>query len=207
MSSTNKIIATALVTVTVIVGVYFVFVNKSLQPIENLVKTDGISTWQTYNNDACGFSFKYPNDLILYPDAENVVGVATQESVDFDENQDGEVPLFYFIYVNCSADLKALIASNGDYFSRPPETITTLEQFFDANTNPFIKFLGSVVVDGRPAFEAAIGQDNSTYALFIEHNKIYQLDFSEIFREGKGADKDQLSLIQQQILSSFTFVE
>lgn len=203
MSQKIKFLTVFLASFVIIAGICFVFYKPFLTQKDN--QTVDFSTWKTYTNTTCGFSFKYPSDLIINPETESVVGVRTQEDLDFQNAQDGEVPPFFFLYAECLPDLKTLIAQSG--VSPAPETIENLSDFFTANVNPSLRLLSNTIVDGQPAFATAAGLGSATYSVWIEHNKIYELSFSEIFRENAVADYDHLSLIQQQILASFTFTK
>lgn len=133
-----------------------------------------------------------------------VVGVRTQEDLDFQNHQDGEVPPFFYLYAQCVPDLKMLVYSQNKY-NPDPEAITNLSDFFAAD--PAFKVLGTTTVDGQQGFELAEGQDSSMYAVWVEHNKIYELNFSEPYREGATGDSDHLNPIQQEILTNFTFTK
>ncbi|HBR80795.1 MAG: hypothetical protein UW63_C0011G0006 [Candidatus Uhrbacteria bacterium GW2011_GWF2_44_350] len=138
------------------------------------VEEQSTTDWKTYINSICGFSFNYPNDAVIGLDEEKVVGITTQESLNFQDSQEGEVPPFYYINVSCLEDLQTLITNHGDNFDRTKESIKNLEDFFNANTLSVIRYLGQTEVDGFPAFKTVVGIDNS-YALWIDRDGvIYQ---------------------------------
>lgn len=170
--------------------------NAAIAPVDT-------QNWKMYTNTACKFSFRYPDDAVVNLVAAKFVEIMTEEDLNFQKNQEGEVPPFFYIAVSCLDDLPSLIANHGDNFDRPVESITNLEDFLNANTLPSIKLIGQTTVDGYPAFKTIVGAYSDTYALWIDRaGVIYQLAFS------LSSDNDKLiSPIQQQILASFVFTE
>lgn len=202
MSLKNKIFIVALTVLIIIFGVYFVCVNKPSESTDGITMSLNTSTWKNYTNKACGFSFSYPSEAVLSPTETKVVGVTTSENLIFQQNQEGEVPPFYYVYVSCLEDLPTLITNHGDNFNRPKESIKTLEDFFSANTLSVIKYIGNTEIDGQVAFKSIVGIDNSYSLWFDRDGVIFQLTFSSYQNAG-----EIISPIQQGILDSFKFTE
>ena len=138
------------------------------------------SSWKTYTNTDCGFSFKYPADAVFAADLPHEVTITTQEDADVQKNQDGEAPSTYFIDASCK------------------DFDTTLDGFFGANTNTLIQKIGSASVGGVPAIAAQEGAGQS-YSLWVEREKVLIFDFSS----STHAASD-LSDVQRAILESLT---
>lgn len=157
------------------------------------------SSWKTYTNDLCRFTLKYPKDAIVVQSSKDNVTITTQEDLDFQKNQEGEVPSAYYVGASCK-NLNALIAENGSNFIGDSKSITTLDGFFSNNTSNTIQKIDSVNIGGQSAIAAHIGA-SQWYSLWIDRGNIAVIDFSY------AQTAEELSPVQQAILASIVFTK
>ncbi len=155
------------------------------------------TSWKTYTNALCGLSLKYPSDAVFSSQTESEAVITTQEDIDFQNAQDGEVPPSYYVGVSCK-DLATVVRENGDNFTSSRSTITSLDEFFAKNTSSTIQKVGTAVVGGQPAIEAFIGADHH-YSLWVSRDRVAVIDFSY------AQSADALTAIQKAILGSVAF--
>ncbi len=158
------------------------------------------STWKPYINVPCGLSLKYPSDAVFLSDGESGFTITSQNDYDFQQQQEGEAPSAYYVSVSCK-DLKTIFTEN-DSGLNGDAPAPTLESFFEANTNPLIRKIGSATVGGKAAFAVTEGAGES-YSLWVPRGK--QVDIFDFSYTTTTAD--DLSPIQEAILASIAFAE
>jgi hypothetical protein len=155
------------------------------------VKID-TSDWQSYSNQEIGFSFLYPSDLVpnIFDDSEAGFGVTVSEN--FPEQFPGQwVKFSVYRYNDFYKFLEQYSGGSAKNLSE-----------YVVSTDSIDFFLGETKIDDRLAYEMTFVGHSATFVILSEDGEgLFLLTFPGL------ENRDQLSPIQQEILSSFRFAK
>ncbi len=154
------------------------------------------STWKTYTNSQYGFSFMYPGDWIedkIGSDGE-VTSLSSPETIKERKNcVEGCGPDISFNYHLNIRDLRD-VKYNG-------VKAQTLYDYVHSGNGAIIN-VEPIIISGQSGFDMVYAGESGVYAILIQKDShIYEIIFDNAF------DKNQLSTTDNQILSTFKFIQ
>lgn len=213
--ATITVLASVLITAIVTSGSVYAYHEHELNKVrDNLqVQIDNLKTelaaakipsstsgkvgWKSYANKQYGFSFKYPQDWSLKqsgpvtPTSRELVSLKSPEAIA--EN----LPVYGDNFtISYSKTINDELASGGDWMGK--RTYADLADFL-TDTSSTIGKIGETTVGDKKGFEVIVGGYGSSYAIMVENDGIYTLNFI------KAADRGSLSSVEKEILSTFVF--
>lgn len=150
-------------------------------------KAGKTADWKTYKNEEYGYEIKYPKDWMLDEGRKEAVTINSPENEKFHKKiESGEV--YGEGYMR---DIKIIY-----YNSIPGDT------FDEFVKRELIGSLNPVNFAGQNAYEAIMGHFGAYHSILIEkNNHLYIIQF------GNREDKSKLTKTDNQILSTFKFIE
>ena len=175
--------------------------KSCLEYFEGNDEKDETADWETYRNDEYGYSFKYPKGWELAGKNENITLTSPQTLKMIEEQKamfDGEdyglftsdITIYYYSSVK------------DEYINKTNELgATTLDELIEENV-ALMEKIGKIKINNQNATEVIEHGEASYYVVFIENNgHLYKIMFNNRW------SKEELSEIENQILSTFKFTD
>lgn len=168
------------------------------------IEEDELKDWKTYRNEEYGFEVRYPGEWILKTATQEQLTegeIISLESSDTQQLlQEKKIVPGYSrnIVISYWSDINNSFAKGGEWIGQ--WQYKNLADYF-SDEMALKKKIGDLTIGNQKAYEVTIGGMLSNHGIMIEHNGIYELSFE------RSADKSKLGSIENQILSTFKFIE
>ncbi len=180
--------------------IFFASIIIIFSPVgkKNIIKlSEAPVEWKTYTNYQYGFEFQYPSNWIKENESANKICFNSPESH------------FQTMETGYDTDLCVSFSQNINDVTNPYEvplvTYKDLNNFYEkTSTNPVIeyKWSGSATVNNNNGYKYVSCGNGCYFGIIFENKKgIYQIKFITAW------DESYLTDIQNQILSTFKFIE
>lgn len=158
------------------------------------------SDTKLYTNTTLGFSFSYPSDweVVISSEEPTEAGVVialvspeTKKNLAYGVIEPGYAE---DLVVSYWPDINTQGAKGGDFVGGPPyDALLDYIEYPSAMK----KKIGEIDLNGKTAYEVAIGGNGKSYGVMLEWNGIYEMNFPTAF------DLEHLSEAQKMVRDSF----